>query len=518
MALSSIEPLPESAPRSPGPSHVSGPAGDPHRRHWGAVTVRIVWDLVGGGIRPRAQVVREIREHALLHLGAHADTVEAEDTASCAVADWLRRREGNYLAFPVAELADILPDPDWRRAILDGCEPLHEAVFRLRYADGVGIDEVVNRVGVDAAWVRASLEALRSVGRTVVAEDGVSTEGWTDQQVDALLSRIANTAGNACPGPEGLLTELGRTHAEQCPRCSRAHRLISGGFLAPGALFAPDDGPVLVHQSIELLCLQLHPGAMSFARLVLRQLDEHVRVLDGGLMLVNVAAVPDLEERLAALTERGMPALAQVRGVRRRVRAQWGRQAVLGPGPLQLAEAVQHTSWGEVEGVTLPEPLPPPPSSLRWYGSLLLAALLAVAVGLYAWTHRAPPATFALTASRTPSGVVFDTADAAFVDVFAIDGRSGTALFHSAAPSDKGAIATGDGRYQAASDSEILVVVTAPQPIENVVGLAALADDPTRFADAVREGNPGAAVAVLERSVAVQVGPFTLTPGELPWR
>ena len=44
-------------------------AADPHRRHWGPVTVRIVWDLVGAGIRPRAQVVREIREHTLLHLG-----------------------------------------------------------------------------------------------------------------------------------------------------------------------------------------------------------------------------------------------------------------------------------------------------------------------------------------------------------------------------------------------------------------------------------------------------------------
>ncbi len=515
MAYSSSELVPEGASRT---LPHTGLASDPHRRHWGPVTVRIVWDLVGAGIRPRAQVVREIREHTLLYLGPNADTVEAEDTASSAVVDWLRRREGSYQEFPVAELADILPDPGWRRSILDECEPLHEAVFGLRYADGVPMDQVVSRVGVEAAWVRASLEALRAVARAVVAEDGVDTQGWTDAQVDALITRIANTAGNACPGPEGLVTELGRTHAELCPRCNRALRLISGGFLAPGALFAPDDGPVLVNQALDLLCLQLHPDAMPFARLVLGQLHEHVRVLGGGLMVVNAAAVPDIEERLAALTERGMPAVAQLRGVRRTVRAQWGRQAVLGPGPLELAAAVQRTGWGEVEGLSLPEKLPPAPSSLRWYGSLLLAALMVVAVTGYAWTHRAPPAVYSLTATRTTSAVTFRTADAAFVDVIAVDGRAGESLFHSTSPADKGAIATGDGRYSLASDSDALVVVTAPQEIGGVVGLAALADDPSALADAVREAVPGAGVTVLPKPVAVQVGPFTFSSGDLPWR
>ncbi len=491
-------------------------SADPHRRHWGPITVRVCWDLVGAGIRPRPQVLREIREHALLNLGVHADTVEAEDTASQAVVDWLARREGDYRPFPVPDLADILPDPGWRRAILDECEPLHEAVFGLRYGDGVPIDQVVARVGVEASWVRAALEALRSVGRAVVAEDGLSTEGWTDAQVDALLTRVANTAGNSCPGPEGLLTELGRTHGEQCPRCSRAHRLISGGFLAPGALFAPDDGPVLVNERVELLCLQLSPDAVSYTRLVLGQLGDHVRMISGGLLLVNVDGVPDLEERMAALTERAMPSLGQLRGVRQVVRGQWGRQAVLGPGPLALADALGQVPWGEVEGLTLPEPLPPPPSSLRWYGSLLLAGLLAVGAGVFAWTHRAPPPAFPASASRTQEAMVFDTDDTAYVDVVAIDGRAGTTLFHSETPSDKGSIATGDGRYGLAADSDFVVVLTAPQPIPNVVGLSALADDPGRYADAVRELVPGAGITVLPRPRVLHVGPFTFTEPSWP--
>ena len=80
MSLSlSASSLPELAVRTP------VAADDPHRRHWGPVTVRIVWDLVGLGIKPRPQLLREVREHALLSLGDHADTLEAEDVASAAL-------------------------------------------------------------------------------------------------------------------------------------------------------------------------------------------------------------------------------------------------------------------------------------------------------------------------------------------------------------------------------------------------------------------------------------------------
>lgn len=505
----------------PNHAHVSRlrPLDDPHRRHWGPVTVRIVWDLVAAGIRPRPQVVREVREHALLCLGVHADTVEAEDTASAALIDWLGRRDGRYAPLPRSDVADILPDPRWRQAMLDECEPLHEAVFRLAYADGLAIDEVVRRVGVEAAWVRATQEALREMGRIIVAEDGVSTEGWPAAQIDALLGRIANTAGNSCPGPEGLLTELGRAHAVLCPRCSRAQRLIANGHLSPGAMFAPDDGPTLVGTEIDLLCLQVHPESLQHARLLLKQLDEHVRVLGGDLLLVNVGAVPDLEERLAALTERAMPRGEHLRGVRRTVRGQWGRRAILGPGVMDLTEAICHAEWGEIEGVSpLPLPLPPPPSPLRWYGSLLLAVLILVMAGAYAWTHRAPPAVFAVSAGRTASTLTFDTDDGAYVDVIAIDGHLASSLFHSVALADKGGIATGDGRYAVESDADVIVVVTSPAPIPALGGVGELVDDPGRLGDAVRRDVPGAGILVLTRPEPIRIGGMTLDPGELPWR
>jgi hypothetical protein len=514
MSLSlSASSLPELAVRTP------AAVEDPHRRHWGPVTVRIVWDLVGLGIKPRPQLLREVREHALLSLGEHADTLEAEDVASAALVDWLKRREGKYDPVERSEVQDILPDPRWRLAVLDGCEPLHEAVFKLAYGDGVLLEDVVRRVGVEAAWVRASVEALRSIGRAVVAEDGVSTEGWTDAHVDTLLARIANAAGNACPGPEGLLTDLGRAHAEHCPRCNRAHRLIAGGFLSPNALFAPEDGPTLAASSMDLLCLQLHPDARRHARVVREQFGDHGRLVRGELLLINVPAVPDLEDRLAALTERGVPRLEHLRGVRGVVRAQWGRQAVLGPGPMQLVDALKSSEWGAVHGVgALPEVLPPPASPLRWYGSLVLAALIAVAAGLYSWTHSALPPRYAVTGVRQHEQVIFDTEDAAYVDVVAVDGRVGSALFHSAEPADKGAIATGDGRYAVESNAEYVAVVTADQPIENVVGLAALAENPRRFAAAVQDAIPGAGVTVLARPAAVHLGPITIPPELQPWR
>lgn len=500
-------------------ARTSAAADDPHRRHWGPVTVRIVWDLVGLGIKPRPQLLREVREHALLSLGDHADTLEAEDVASAALVDWLKRREGKYDSVERSAVQDILPDPRWRLALLDGCEPLHEAVFKLAYGDGVLIEDVVRRVGVEAAWVRASIEALRSVGRAVVAEDGVSTEGWSDAQVDALLGRIANTTGNACPGPEGLLTDLGRAHAEHCPRCGRAHRLIAGGFLAPNALFAPEDSPSLSAASMDLLCLQVHPDARKYMRVVRDQFGDHMRPVRGDLLLINVRAVPDLEDRLAALTERGVPRLEQLRGVRGVVRAQWGRQAVLGPGVMQLIDAMQSSEWGSIFGVgALPEVLPAPASPLRWYGSLLLAALITVAAGLYTWTHSAPPPRYAVSGVRLQERVVFDTEEAAYVDVVAVDGRVGADLFHSVNPADKGAIATGDGRYAVESNAEYVVVVTADQPIENIVGLAALADNPRGFAKAVQDAIPGAGVTVLARPSPMHVGPLTIPPELQPWR
>ena len=111
---------------------------------------------------------------------------------------------------------------------------------------------------------------------------------------------------------------------------------------------------------------------------------------------------------------------------------------------------------------------------------------------------------------------MFDTDDTAYVDVVAIDGRAGTTLFHSETPSDKGSIATGDGRYGLAADSDFVVVLTAPQPIPNVVGLSALADDPGRYADAVRELVPGAGITVLPRPRVLHVGPFTFTEPSWP--
>jgi hypothetical protein len=455
----------------------------------------------------------------LLSLREHADTLEAEDVASAALVDWLKRREGKYDPAERSEVQDILPDPRWRLALLDGCEPLHEAVFKLAYGDAVLLDDVVRRLGVEAAWVRASVEALRSVGRAVVAEDGVSTEGWTDAHVDALLARIANTTGSACPGPEGLLSDLGRAHAEHCPRCGRAHRLIAGGFLSPNALFAPEDGPTLAGASLDLLCLQLHPDARKHARVVREQFGEHARPIRGDVLLINVRAVADLEDRLAALTERGVPRLEQLRGVRGVVRAQWGRQAVLGPGVMQLIDAIQSSEWGSVFGVgELPEVLPAPASPLRWYGSLVLAALIAVAAGMYTWTHSAPPPRYAVSGVRLQERVLFDTEDAAYVDVVGVDGRIGSDLFHSTAAADKGAIATGDGRYALESNAEYVVVVTADRPIENIVGLAALADNPRRFAKAVQDAIPGAGVTVLSRPTPLHIGPLTIPPELQPWR
>ncbi|MFZ5482475.1 MAG: hypothetical protein ACOZNI_37275 [Myxococcota bacterium] len=482
------------------PSPAPSLAPDPLRRLWGPVTVRVAWDLVRAGVAVRPQLLRAVREHALWRIPAAAGLAEAEAIASQAVEDFLARAAGRYAPWaPDPDLA-ILPDPRWRDAVSEQADPVHEAVLRLHYADGLPLEEVERRTRLDAALLRAAREAVREHVRAVVADDGVSLDGWDGARVDRLVARIATAAGDLCPGPGGLATEPGRAHAERCPRCSRALRLLREGLLSPSDLFHPEDGRCLPTATVDLLCLLAHPDARRHTRMLARAFGDAARLVGEDTLFVDAGARPDAETLLRDAAERKSPANAHLRAVRRVVPARWHKLAVLGPGPEALLAEANSLAWGDTVGLEpLPDPLPPPPSAARWWAGAALVALLATGAALWTLLPGPPAALVPLTAAREPGAVVFDTEDTAYVDVLARTPSGLEVVFHSDAAGDKGALGTGDGRYRFATDAPVVLVVASPAPLDDMERVAAglAGAEPETLVERLRERYTGAAVASL---------------------
>ncbi|MDP2314150.1 MAG: hypothetical protein Q8P41_14705 [Pseudomonadota bacterium] len=455
-----MDPLPAS-PLKPG-------ASDPLRRLWGPITIRVAWDLLRAGVQPRPPTLRAARDHALWRLPADAGLADAEARASAAVEDFLARCAGRYAAAEPDPDLDVLTSPIWREAILAASDPIHDAVLRLHYADGLPLEEVERRTGIETALLRGARDAVRELAREVVGEDGVSLEGWEPARLDRLLVRIATAAGDLCPGPGGLATEHGRAHAEGCPRCSRALRMFREGVLSPGDLFPPEDGACLPTSTVDLCCIGVHPDARKHARALAKALGDAARLLPEDVLLIDTARV-DLQPLLVQASERGAPPAARLRIVRRTVAGRWVPRAVIGPGVETLLTALPGMAWGEVEGMEpLPEPLPPPPSAARYWVGAAFVALLAVAAGVWTFQPGVPPTDVALEAHAQPGAVLFDTDDDAWVEVIALrDGRA-EVVFHSDTPGAKGALATGDGRFRLETEADALVLVASRVRLDGV--------------------------------------------------
>ena len=480
---------PRSLPSIPVPADDQGPA----RRHWSALTITVAWELARAATRVRPPLLHAAREHVAWRLAANASLAETEAVAAVATREFLARRKGNYARWTPDPDVDILPDPRWREAVIATSTPLHEAVFRLHFGDGVPLEELAPRLKVDVSWLRPAREAVRELVRVIVAEDGVPTEGWEPARVDRLVSRVALAAGDRCPGPGGLGTDIGRAHGESCPRCGRALRLIREGVLATGDLFAPDASMPPANTTLTLL--QVHAEARKHLAELVRVLPGAVRVADDQLMYAGDEA---LDVALRDLAEAATPARTQLRLVRASVPGRIVDGVVIGRAYDSLQEAVQLLPWGEARGVAaLPEPLPPPPSAARWWATAALLASLAMVAAVAAMQAREPGPLFVVRASRDATGVTFDTDDSAFVDVLAIAPDRAEVVFHSATPADKASLVTGDGRYHAEVDARPLLVVASPTRIEDAAIVVAAARDVDDARVRLHSRYPEAAIVVI---------------------
>lgn len=473
------------------------------RSLWSCLTIRVTWELVLAGVPLQGDTVAEVREHVLRGLPVGASEREAEELASQGVQEWLdRARHGRYRRLASDPDLSLPLDVGLRRGLSLALDPLADTVFKLHYGDGFQPAAVARNAAITEAQVQAARVAIRRALHPLAEAEGLRLHGWSAERLDRLLHRIASIAEPGCPGPGGLLTDEGRAHADRCPRCSRAVRLIRGGALSPSDLFAPEGDPAGLGQHIRVLALLLHPDARRHHE----RLDQALR----GLALpvgADAWLIPDhqlerLTELLQDLALHDAPARNHLRGALVSGSARWTRSRILGPLPVLAVEAARARPWGEIMGMDeLPPPLPPPPRATRLWAAASLAVLLCVGFGAFAARPR-PAAVDRPIAARfdpAPEGwrVRFQADHGAVIDVV-VRQEGQLRLLHEGVRERKGAWATGEGDYELVLPGEEALVISSRQGVPSLrerIEAARQERDPMRaLEERIRSGAVGSAI------------------------
>ena len=116
-------------------SGASGPPPDSSRHLWTPITIRVAWELVRAGVRPKGAVLQEAREHVLSLLPSQASLSDADLIAIDGTKDFVRRIQDIYQPWRPDPDLSIQPEARWRRDIQAALQPAHDVVFRLHFAD-----------------------------------------------------------------------------------------------------------------------------------------------------------------------------------------------------------------------------------------------------------------------------------------------------------------------------------------------------------------------------------------------
>ncbi|MDP6934945.1 MAG: hypothetical protein QGG40_18635, partial [Myxococcota bacterium] len=220
---------------------------------WTPVTIRVAWVLVKARIKLRPAVLTDVRDHVFFCLPSGAGVDEAEHLASLYALDYLDRvRTQRYQRPSSHDLAASDLPLDWRPRIRKTLDPVGAALLRMHYGDGLPLDRTSRDLGTSQEALDVARTELRESLRTIAVQDGFPVHRWQDDRVDAFASRVAGMVEGGCPRPAGLLSDAGRSHAANCPRCSRGVRLVREGMLSPSDLRAPDEHPA-IEERIEVL-------------------------------------------------------------------------------------------------------------------------------------------------------------------------------------------------------------------------------------------------------------------------
>ena len=403
------------------------------------------------GIRVRPQTLADARDHVLLSTPAGIDADMAEHRAALLTKEFLGRVNGEPIRrIGLKNGSEVDPQPDWRRRLSDGLGPIEDAVMRLYYGDGMSLDQVERSAAIDAASLAMAQDSLRDRARDVASTDGIEAHLWNDARIDRLIGRIANLAEPGCPNPLDILADHSRSHADVCPRCSRAVRLIRGGVISPSDLELSTQGGG--GSEVVVGAIILHPDARRVRRKLERALGVSSVRVASDVWIMSKEEFTQAGPALRELVNDGILPRHHIRGAVVRGPGRWSGQVLLGPTPIEAIESARSRPWSEVDGLgELPPPRPAPPKATRWWALAITLGLLAGLVGYHTFgpQQMVPDAPIEAEFLQAEAGweITFDVADLAVLDIIALGGE-GPLIVHRNVREDRGRWATGGGNYR----------------------------------------------------------------------
>lgn len=415
-----------------------------------AVTVRVAWSMMMAGIRIRPSNLQDARDHVLYSLPSAVDADEAEEHTDGLVEDYLNRVKGGRLQHRTRPGGgDLVLHAGLRARLVDALDPVSDAVLRLHYGDGMPLEQVERTAAIDGSALMAAQEGLRMSARDLLVGEGFSGP-WTDTRLDAALRRLANMALPGCPEPLELLADHNRAHVDDCPRCSRAVRLIRGGVIAPSDLLSPTQaGP---KPEVLIGALILHPDARRVRRKLERVMGPGAVRAGPDVWLMSKDELAQMGPGIRSLVSDGVLPRHHLRGAVVRGPGRWSGPVLLGPTAIEAIESARARPWSEIDTLgELPPPRPTPPKATRWWLTAAVFVALATGAGIETFQPQPKQPDVPIEASFTPAEdgweITFDMADLAVLDVVAL-GTEGLTIVHGNVRSSRGQWATGGGAYR----------------------------------------------------------------------
>ena len=478
---------------------------------WIVVTVRVAWEFVNAGIRLSSTALSEAREHVLRSMPAEGlDTDRAELLAKAFTQEYLRRlRHQEYGRITEMEDIDVIVPRGWAIRLEGTITQVEEAVYRLHFGDGLSLDEIQKRYPqLELSRLIAGRDGIRELARSYAVEDGHVAHRWPDERLDRLIGRVASRPKGSCPSPQDLLMPMGLQHADQCPACSRAVRLIRGGVIQTADLYPESHSNLDVVSHAGVLAVLLHPDARKHRKRLKRALGPTAMSVGTDAWLVPESDLDEVIPLIKILCEEGTPHRHHLRGVKLRGCGRWSRGALLGPVAVEALEAAKGRTWADMgSACELPVALPPPPKATSWW---VAAALAGVAViWTWKWVNQDPPdpPETPIEASFTQLdygwNIRFDTPNLATVDVVVLE-QGAMRIHREEIRAAKGVWATGEGDYELAVPGEQVLLVSSPNGVPElssmVMATSRNSDPLDALATQILNSHPSADVQISERS------------------
>lgn len=429
---------------------------------WTGITTRVAWTLLRLGVQPRADVLHEARLDAVLRIVAAPDPALVEDHAEAHTEAWIARVRGRPAP----------PWPgDWGLPVTPDNVPVRWddpdlLVLRRHYGDHRQLRDLVLAHGITMDTLQAAQERLcEAAGRALGDPEAPPA------RIDRLLRRLAAWAPGPCPPVRELGARRHRDHLTDCPRCSRALRLVQREVLTIDELVPPPSLPAPV---VDVAVIQLHPRRAADRDALLAAFGVAAPV--GTDAIAASAHDPGaLSASLAEAIRACDLAPSHLRAVRRRGPGVLSPRGVAGPLVDDVGQALEPVAWGDLSGAPRDEHA----RSLRGFalGVVAVCLVAAVPIGLQvAFPPASGPTAPQVAIETTTDGVraIFDVPDDAWVSAIGLRDGELHVVRSAGSAADKAAWATGDGRYELVTDDAALLLAIHDGPLQDLPG--ALAD------------------------------------------